>query len=96
MRLSLSTTAASFTVTAWAWVLKIAAALNREGITSPRVYWSQINGKDGCKAAQLWTYATVKTILHNEVYKGTLVMNHTGTRSYNSTDLILLLRSRKW
>ena len=61
---------------------QIAAALNREGITSPRVYWSQINGKDGCKAAQLWTYATVKTILHNEVYKGTLVMNHTGTRSY--------------
>ena len=44
---------------------QIAAALNREGITSPRVYWSQINGKDGCKAAQLWTYATVKTILHN-------------------------------
>jgi len=61
---------------------QIAAALNREGITSPRVYWSQINGKDSCKAAQLWTYATVKTILHNEVYKGTLVMNHTGTRSY--------------
>ena len=61
---------------------QITATLNREGITSPRVYWSQINGKDGCKAAQLWTYATVKTILHNEVYKGTLVMNHTGTRSY--------------
>ncbi len=61
---------------------QIAATLNREGITSPRIYWSQINGKDSCKAAQLWTYATIKVILHNEVYKGTLLTNHTGTRSY--------------
>jgi len=31
---------------------QITATLNREGITSPRIYWSQINGKDSCKAAQ--------------------------------------------
>ena len=61
---------------------QIAAALNREGITSPRIYWSQTNGKDSCKAAQLWTYATIKTILHNEFYCGTVLMNRFGTRSY--------------
>jgi len=61
---------------------QIAATLNREGTTSPRIYWRQTNDKNGCKAAQLWTYATIKAILHNEVYKGTLLTNHTGTRSY--------------
>jgi len=39
---------------------QITAALNREGIPSPAVYWHQINGKAECKAAQLWSYATVK------------------------------------
>lgn len=61
---------------------KIAAALNREGIISPRIYWSQTNGKDSCKASQLWTYATIKVILHNEIYCETVLMNCTGTRSY--------------
>ena len=61
---------------------KIAAALNREGIISPRIYWSQTNGKDSCKASRLWTYATIKVILHNEIYCGTVLMNCTGTRSY--------------
>ena len=61
---------------------KIAATLNREGVISPRIYWSQTNGKDSCKASQLWTYATIKVILHNEIYCGTVLMNCTGTRSY--------------
>ena len=61
---------------------QIVAALNREGIPSPSVYWHQINGKVECKAAQLWSYATVKNLLHSEVYKGTLVMNYSGSRSY--------------
>lgn len=61
---------------------QIVSALNREGIPSPSVYWHQINGKVECKAAQLWTYATIKNLLHNEVYMGTLVMNYSGTRSY--------------
>lgn len=61
---------------------QIAAALNQEGITSPRIYWSQINGKNSCKASQLWTYATIKTILRNEFYCGTVLMNRFGTRSY--------------
>ena len=67
---------------------QIVATLNREGIISPRLYWSKINGKDSCKAAQLWTYATVKTILSNEVYKGTMLMNYHGTRSYKDHTLI--------
>lgn len=61
---------------------QIVAALNREGIPSPSVYWHQINGKVECKVAQLWSYATVKNLLHSEVYKGTLVMNYSGSRSY--------------
>jgi len=61
---------------------QIAAALNREGIPSPSVYWHQINGKAECSANQLWSYATVKNLLHCEVYKGTLVMNYSGSRSY--------------
>ena len=39
---------------------QIVAALNREGIPSPSVYWHQVNGKSECKASQLWSYATVK------------------------------------
>ena len=61
---------------------KIAAALNQEGIPSPRIHWYQQNGRDGCSASQLWAYATVKVILHNEMYLGNLVMNHSGHRSY--------------
>ncbi len=61
---------------------QITAALNREGIPSPSVYWHQINGKAPCKAVQRWSCATVKKLLHSEVYTGTLVMNHSGTRSY--------------
>ena len=63
---------------------KIAAVLNQEGIPSPRVYWCSTVGKTDCKAAQLWSYATVKIILNNELYKGILRMNYTGTRSYKS------------
>ena len=61
---------------------QITAALNRDGVLSPTAYWHKTNGKAECKRGQLWNYATVKKLLHNEVYKGTLVMNYTGTRSY--------------
>jgi len=61
---------------------KITAALNQEGIPSPRVYWSKTVGKESCKSPQRWSYETVKVILTNELYSGTLRMNHTGTRSY--------------
>ena len=61
---------------------KIAAALNQEDIPSPRWYWYQRTGKDTSKVTRVWKYATVKTMLRNEAYIGTLVMNTSGTRSY--------------
>ena len=61
---------------------KIAAALNREGILSPRAYWYQSNHKDNGGAALVWKDTVVKKMLRNEVYCGTLLMNHSGTRSY--------------
>jgi len=61
---------------------KIAAALNREGIVSPRRYWYQITGKDCTGISQLWTDAMIKIILRNESYIGNLCLNRTGTRSY--------------
>ena len=48
---------------------KIAAALNSQGILSPRWYWELHYGKKGgCKYSKLWTYATVKNILNDTVY----------------------------
>lgn len=41
-----------------------------------------MKGQSECKAVQLWSYATVKNLLHSEVYKGTLMMNYSGSRSY--------------
>jgi len=61
---------------------KIAAALNQEGIVSPRRYWYQLVGKDSSTISQLWTDSMVKIILHNETYIGNLCANRTGTRSY--------------
>ena len=61
---------------------RIAAALNREGILPPRMYWNQQHDKHGSNTYGVWTYATVKSMLRNEVYCGTLVMNHSGSRSY--------------
>lgn len=61
---------------------QITVALNQEGISPPRLYWNQINGKTEYKAPPWWACATVKTILHNSLYKGTLVMNYSGHRSY--------------
>lgn len=59
---------------------KITAALNLDGIPSPREYWRHSSGKTA--GISRWNYAMVKHILTDEIYMGTLVMNHTGTRSY--------------
>ena len=61
---------------------KITAVLNKEEIPAPRFYWFQMNHKDTAGLAPEWKNATVKLILRNEVYNGTLVMNYCGTRSY--------------
>ena len=67
---------------------KITAMLNQEKIPSPRYYWNQQNGKDGREVSPLWSYATVKHLLQNDVYLGNLRMNHTGTRSYKDSTQI--------
>ena len=67
---------------------KITATLNQEAIPSPRRYWKRQTGKDECKASPFWLCGTVKNILHNEVYLGNLLMNHTGTRSYKDSTQI--------
>ncbi len=61
---------------------KIAAALNTEGIASPRDYRYHLAGKGTGGIPRPWTDLTVKAILRNEVYMGNLCMNHTGSRSY--------------
>ena len=67
---------------------KIAGVLNREGILSPRWYWAVKCGSGSCKYAKLWMYATVRNVLTNEVYTGTLVQNQTGSRSYKDDTMI--------
>lgn len=61
---------------------KIAAALNSDGVLSPRWYWAIHYGNGSCRYSKLWTYTAVKNILSDPVYIGRLVQNSTGTRSY--------------
>lgn len=68
---------------------KIAAVLNKEGVLSPRGHWHSLYGKGECKYSKLWMYATVKDILHNEVYLGNLLCNYTGSRSYKDGTMII-------
>lgn len=67
---------------------KIAAALNNDGILSPRWYWAVHYGSGSCKYAKLWMYATVKNLLCNEVYCGNMIQNKTGHRSYKDGTMI--------
>ena len=67
---------------------KIAATLNQEGILAPRWYWAVHYGNGGCKYSKLWSYATVKNILNDTVYLGTLTQNRTGSRSYKDGTMI--------
>lgn len=67
---------------------KIAGVLNREGILSPRWYWAVKYGNGTCKYAKLWMYATVRNVLTNEIYAGTLIQNQTGSRSYKDSTMI--------
>lgn len=68
---------------------KIAAALNKKGILSPRWYWELHYGKKGgCKYSKLWACATVKNILNDAVYLGIVTQNRTGSRSYKDKTMI--------
>ena len=66
----------------------VTAALNQDGLLSPRWYWANHYGNGSCKCSKLWAYATVKNILNDAVYTGTLTQNRTGSRSYKDKTLI--------
>ena len=51
---------------------KIAAVLNEKGILPPRWYWAVHYGNGSCKYSRLWAYATVRSLLNDDVYAGTL------------------------
>ena len=67
---------------------KIAAALNEKGILSPRWFWAVHYGNVSCKYSRLWAYATVRSLLNDDVYAGTLTQNCTGSRSYKDKTMI--------
>ena len=69
--------------------VKITAALNRNGILSPGAYRKEIAGKTDAKSKSLWLECTVRLILSNEVYTGTIVSNRTTTRSYKDRTRIV-------
>ncbi len=68
---------------------KITAWLNQERILSPRCYREQAAGKNIANHSSLWTERTVKLILCNEIYTGTILANRTGTRSYKDRSKII-------
>ena len=57
---------------------KIAAILNGRGILPPSWHWAVHYGKGSCNRSKLWAYATVKCLLNDDVYLGTLTQNCTG------------------
>ena len=68
---------------------KIAASLNQSEVLPPRFYWNQNAGHDCTGVTTLWTARTIKLILQNEVYIGTLVLNQGGHRSYKDKTKIM-------
>ena len=65
---------------------KIAAALNNDGILSPRTYAYWQAGKD--KPPKVWTVCVVKDILENEAYIGHSVKFKTGYMSYKIRQVV--------
>ena len=68
--------------------LKIATALNQDGVPCPRAYLYQRDNKAACPFSDFWTLSTVKFVLHNEVYIGNLTMNTCGSRSYKDRTIV--------
>ena len=67
----------------------IAAALNDEGIQSPREAYYQARGQaNPHRSINMWSNTTVKTLLRNEVYIGNLVQGKFGSMSYKSHKLV--------
>lgn len=64
---------------------KIAAALNEDGIPSPKTYYYMARGQEHHSYEMTaWSDMTIKKILKNEVYLGHLIQNKTGHISYKN------------
>ena len=67
----------------------IACMLNEESIAPPGVVYYQKKGlSDPRRVNHKWAETTVKVILRNEVYIGSMVQGKTGTLSYKSKKLV--------
>ena len=68
---------------------KIATTLNAEGIQPPRDRYYQRKGEeDPRQVNHQWADATIKVIIHNEVYIGNMVQGRFGKLSYKSKKLV--------
>ena len=64
---------------------KIAAALNEDGIPSPKTHYYMVRGQEHHSYEMTaWSDMTIKKILKNEVYLGHLIQNKTGHISYKN------------
>jgi hypothetical protein len=68
---------------------RIATALNKAGIITPRDYYYQrLDKPNPLHQNHLWNDKTIKVILRNEAYIGNMVQNKTGNLSYKNHKLI--------
>jgi hypothetical protein len=68
---------------------RIATALNKAGIMTPRDhYYQRLDKPNPLRQNHLWNDKTIKLILRNEAYIGNLVQNKTGNLSYKNHKLI--------
>ena len=68
---------------------RIATTLNAEGIQPPRDRYYQRQGEDNPRQVNhQWADATIKVIIHNEVYIGNMVQGRFGKLSYKSNKLV--------
>ena len=68
---------------------RIATTLNAEGIQPPRDRYYQRKGEDNPRQVNhQWADATIKVIIHNEVYIGNMVQGRFGKLSYKSKKLV--------
>ena len=68
---------------------RIATTLNAEGIQPPRDRYYQRKGEDNPRQVNhQWADATIKVIIHNEVYIGNMVQGRVGKLSYKSKKLV--------
>lgn len=68
---------------------KIADTLNKEGLPTPgTLYYERAERTDPRRVNHLWADTTVKSILRNEVYLGSMVQGKSKTLSYKNHKLV--------